>query len=60
MPHRVIIGNLQKKIYYPFYLLHGTENYYIDKLCDYFQDLFFEDEGQGRYPGFARQEPKAG
>ncbi|MBO4402152.1 MAG: DNA polymerase III subunit delta [Bacteroidales bacterium] len=45
MPHRVIIGNLQKKIYYPFYLLEGAEPYFIDKISDYFQNHFFEDEG---------------
>ena len=44
MPHRVIIANLQKKIYEPFYLLFGEETYFLDKLCDYFQDHFFEDE----------------
>ncbi|MBO4282438.1 MAG: DNA polymerase III subunit delta [Bacteroidales bacterium] len=45
MPHRVIIGNLQKKIYYPFYLLMGETPYFIDKICDYFQNCFFEDDG---------------
>lgn len=44
MPHRVIIGKLQKKNYDPFYLLYGPEPYFIDKLCDYFQEHFFEDE----------------
>ena len=45
MPHRVIIGNLQKKIYYPLYLLMGETPYFIDKISDYFQEHFFEDEG---------------
>lgn len=45
MPHRVIISNLQKKIYAPVYLLMGEVPYFIDKISDYFQDCFFEDEG---------------
>ena len=45
MPHRVIIGNLQKKIYYPLYLLMGETPYFIDRISDYFQEHFFEDEG---------------
>ena len=45
MPHRVVIANLQKKIYVPVYLLMGEEPYFIDRISDYFQDCFFEDEG---------------
>lgn len=45
MPHRVVIANIQKKIYSPVYLLMGDVPYFIDKISDYFQDHFFEDEG---------------
>ena len=45
MPHRKIIEDLQKKIYFPVYLLMGEAVYFIDKVADYFQNSFFEDEG---------------
>ena len=37
--------NFKKKIYLPVYLLMGENDYYIDKVSNYIQDNFFDDEG---------------
>jgi len=35
--YRNFIGKLEKKIYAPIYLLWGEENFYIDKITEYFE-----------------------
>ena len=36
--HREIVEQIQRKEYYPIYLLMGKEAYYIDRLSDYIAD----------------------
>ncbi len=38
-----IISQLKKKIYYPVYLLHGDEPYFIDKISDYIEDHVLDE-----------------
>ncbi len=43
MEHLKIISQLKKKIYYPVYLLHGDEPYFIDKISDYIEDHVLDE-----------------
>lgn len=45
MPHRILINEIKKGKYFPVYLLMGEEPYFIDKVADYLQHHFFEDDG---------------
>jgi DNA polymerase-3 subunit delta len=45
MTYQELIQSFKKKIYLPVYLLMGENDYYIDKVTDYIQDNFFENEG---------------
>lgn len=38
-----IISQIKKKIYYPVYLLHGEEPYFIDKISDYIEDHVLDE-----------------
>jgi DNA polymerase III subunit delta len=44
MTYQELITSIKKKIYSPVYLLMGENTYYIDKVTDYIQNNFFEDE----------------
>lgn len=46
MTYEKIIENFKKKIYLPVYLLMGENTYHIDKISNFIQDNFFEDEGE--------------
>ena len=41
-----IIYDLKKGKFYPFYLLHGTESYFIDKIFDYFKNNIINEEAR--------------
>jgi len=43
MTSNEIIGNIQKKIYHPIYLLYGDESYYIDQISDYIENNVQEE-----------------
>lgn len=45
MTYQNLIQSFKKKIYLPVYLLMGENDYYIDKVSNYIQDNFFDDEG---------------
>jgi len=38
-----IINDLKNQIYYPFYLLHGEESYFIDAISDYIEHNVLSD-----------------
>ncbi|MEI7980359.1 MAG: DNA polymerase III subunit delta [Bacteroidota bacterium] len=38
-----LLNDLKNKIYYPVYLLHGEEPYFIDALCDYMEQNVLND-----------------
>ena len=44
MTYEKIIENFKNKIYLPVYLLMGENTYHIDKICDFIEDNFFEDD----------------
>jgi len=44
MTYKELISSLEKKKYVPFYLLMGEEPYFIDKISNYIEEHFFEDE----------------
>ena len=41
-----IINDLKNNKIYPFYLLHGSESYFIDRIFDYFKDNIIDDEAK--------------
>ena len=41
-----IIYDLKKGKFYPFYLLHGTESYFIDKIFNYFKNNIINEEAR--------------
>ena len=41
-----IINDLKNNKIYPFYLLHGSESYFIDRIFDYFKDNVIDDEAK--------------
>ena len=41
-----IINDLKNNKFYPFYLLHGSESYFIDRIFDYFKDNIIDDEAK--------------
>ena len=41
-----IINDLKNNKVYPFYLLHGSESYFIDRIFDYFKDNIIDDEAK--------------
>ena len=41
-----IINDLKNSKIYPFYLLHGSESYFIDRIFDYFKDNIIDDEAK--------------
>ena len=41
-----IINDLKNNKFYPFYLLHGTESYFIDRISDYFKNNIINDEAK--------------
>lgn len=43
MRYEEIIKDLKNRIFYPIYLLHGDEPYYIDALTDYISDHVLND-----------------
>lgn len=47
MDYKDIIENLKKKIYHPFYFLHGEESYYIDHISDYIENNVLDENEQG-------------
>ena len=44
MEYNELIASLKKKEYVPIYLLTGEEPYFIDKIGNYIEEHFFEDE----------------
>ncbi|MDR0941646.1 MAG: DNA polymerase III subunit delta [Bacteroidales bacterium] len=44
MDYQQILQDLDKKIYYPIYLLSGEEPYYIDKIADKIADCVLSDD----------------
>ncbi|MDR2962781.1 MAG: DNA polymerase III subunit delta [Bacteroidales bacterium] len=44
MDYQQILQDLDKKIYYPIYLLSGEEPYYIDKIADKIADCVLTDD----------------
>ena len=44
MTYKELITSLEKKKYVPLYLLMGEEPYFIDKISNYIEEHFFEDE----------------
>jgi DNA polymerase-3 subunit delta len=43
MTFEQIIADLRKKIYYPVYLLHGEEAYFIDRISDFIEETVLTD-----------------
>jgi DNA polymerase-3 subunit delta len=43
MTFEQIIGDIKKKIYYPVYLLHGEESYFIDVISDLLEETVLSD-----------------
>ena len=41
-----IINDLKNNKFYPFYLLHGTESHFIDRISDYFKNNIINDEAK--------------
>ncbi len=41
-----IISDLTNDVVYPFYLLHGEEAYFIDKIYDYFKNYIIDEQAR--------------
>ena len=39
-----ILGDLKNQIYYPVYLLHGEEPYFIDVISDYIEQHLLNEQ----------------
>ena len=44
MDYKELVTSLEKKKYVPLYFLMGEEPYFIDKISNYIEEHFFEDE----------------
>ncbi len=47
MPASKIIDSLKKKVYRPFYLLHGEEAFFIDQISDFIEENVLEPAQRG-------------